>query len=75
MPGPVRGPGAHGRPMQKPKNTKKTILRLIRYLASYKLLFVFVFISILISSGANVASSYFLQPVLNDYIIPMIGQK
>ncbi|MBR3813585.1 MAG: ABC transporter ATP-binding protein [Spirochaetaceae bacterium] len=75
MPGPGRGPGAHGRPMQKPKNTKKTIFRLVRYLASYKLLFVFVFISILISSGANVASSYFLQPVLNDYIIPMIGQK
>ena len=75
MPGPGRGPGGHGRPMQKPKNAKKTIARLVRYLASYKLLFVFVFMCIIVSSGANVASSYFLQPVLNDYIIPMIGKK
>ena len=75
MPGPGRGPGGHGRPMQKPKNAKKTIARLVKYLASYKLLFVFVFMCIIVSSGANVASSYFLQPVLNDYIIPMIGKK
>ena len=75
MPGPGRGPGGHGRPMQKPKNAKKTIVRLVKYLASFKFLFIFVFISIIISSGANVASSYFLQPVLNDYIIPLIGSK
>ncbi|NLK46820.1 MAG: ABC transporter ATP-binding protein [Treponema sp.] len=72
---PTQRHGRHGRPVQKPKNAKKTIKRLLKYLAFYKFLFVFVFLCIIVSSGANVASSYFLQPILNDYIVPAIGSK
>lgn len=75
MPGP--GPRGRGRggPMQKPKNAGKTIRRLLGYLAQYKILLAFVCFCIILSSGASIASSYFLQPILNNYIIPFIGQE
>ncbi len=75
-PGPGGPGGGHGmRPGAKPQDVKKTLLRITRYLGKYKLHLVAVLILVLINSLANVAGSYFLKPVINDYIMPWIGQK
>ncbi len=73
MPGPGRGP--RGMKPQKPKNTKQTIGRLFSYLGSYKLILVIVFFCILINAGAQILSNYMIRPILNDYIMPLIGQQ
>ena len=58
----------------KPKNAKKTILRLISYMGKFKALWILVLLCVLISSGASVIGSYLIKPALNKYIIPFIGQ-
>ena len=72
MPGPR---GKMNGVMQKPKNVGKTIKRLFSYLGGYKFLFLLVFLCIIVSSGAQIAGNYMLRPVLNKYIIPLIGQQ
>ncbi|WP_394903174.1 ABC transporter ATP-binding protein [Clostridium butyricum] len=54
----------------KPKNVKKTLGRLFGYIKKYKLMLAAVCIFILISSCAMITGSYFLKPIVNDYIIP-----
>ncbi|MBQ2528852.1 MAG: ABC transporter ATP-binding protein, partial [Treponema sp.] len=61
MPRPEKG-------ADKPKNTKKTMRRLISYLGKYKVLLIFVFMAVLVSSGAQVAGDYFLKPAINTLV-------
>ncbi len=75
MPGPRGGKGGMGRPMQKPQNVGKTIKRIINYLTEYKGLLVAVVFCILFSSAAMIVGTGLLRPVLNDYIVPFIGQE
>ncbi|MCQ2586145.1 MAG: ABC transporter ATP-binding protein/permease [Treponema sp.] len=58
----------------KPKNTKKTIGRLIQLMKKYSGLWIIVFICVLLSSGAGVAGGYMIKPAINNYIMPLIGQ-
>ncbi|NLC05080.1 MAG: ABC transporter ATP-binding protein [Erysipelothrix sp.] len=52
----------------------KTLKRLLNYVFSkYKKLYIVVLIGIIISSMASVASSLFLQTLIDDYIQPLIG--
>lgn len=71
-PGGPGGPG--GGPMravfERPKNAKKTILRLLTYLDNRKLALAITFVFMLLSSAAALAGSYFLKPLINDYILP-----
>ena len=67
---PPKGHGPHGHGFQRPKNTKKTFLRLLGYMGKYKLLLILVAFCLLLSSIASVATGYLLKPILNDYIIP-----
>lgn len=60
---------------QKPRNTKKTILRLVSYMGRFKILWIFVFLFVIVSALAEVAGAYMLKPAINDYIIPLIGKK
>ena len=69
-----RGPG-RGPALEKPKNPKETIGRLAKYLMAYKGQMLLVVVGIIGSSGASVASTYFLKPIINDYIVPFIGQE
>ena len=69
-----RGPG-RGPALEKPKNPKETIGRLAKYLMAYKGQMLLVIVGIIGSSGASVASTYFLKPIINDYIVPFIGQE
>ncbi len=50
----------------------KTLKRLMSYLGEYKLKLIFVVICILISSAASVASSLFLQTLIDSYIQPLL---
>ena len=54
----------------KPKNMKKTLKQLMSYLGKYKLQLLFVMILLVINSFAMVAGSYFLKPLVNNYILP-----
>lgn len=64
---------AKGRPpMQRFK--PGTIKRLLSYMAGYKIQLILVVLSILISAGAGAASSLFLQTLVDNYIIPLLGQ-
>lgn len=75
MHGRPRGPQAAatmGRKFQKPEG--KTIKRLLSYIMRYKIRFIFVMICIIINALTNVASSLFLQVLIDDYIIPLQQQ-
>lgn len=71
IPGP-RGPG--GGPMmrgfEKPKNTGKTVRRLLSYLNDRVVALAIVVVLMLLSSAGMLAGSYFIKPIINDYILP-----
>ena len=54
----------------KPKNMKKTLKTLMQYIGRYKLLLALVMALIVVNSFAMVAGSYFLKPLVNNYILP-----
>ena len=65
MPGPNRAPrGGY----QKPKDLKKTILRLLGYLTRSKLPLLAVLGCLLVSVCSNIGGSYMLRGIINDFI-------
>ena len=61
------GPGPGGKmKFEKPKNTKKTLLRLLSYVTQKKALLIIVFILVLFSSFADIIGTYLLTPVINE---------
>ena len=52
----------------KPKDTQGSILRLLRYLNPYKFHVLIAFICVLISTGATLAGSYMLRPIINGLV-------
>ncbi|PXV89043.1 ATP-binding cassette subfamily B protein [Lachnotalea glycerini] len=64
------------RPVKKSKNAGKTLKRLIVYiLKQYKLQFMLVAACIIISSLAGVVGTLFLKNLIDDYILPLLGQS
>ena len=61
------GPGARGG-YQKPKDAKRTMLRLMKYISGKKWLLVIVFLCVIISSVASIAGTYLIRPVLNELV-------
>ena len=60
---------------KKAKDAKGTMKRLLGYIArGNQLRLAVVFILLLVSTVANVASSLFLKSLIDDYIAPLIGQ-
>ena len=53
---------------QRPKDTKKTIKRLLTYITARKSLLVLIGVFLLISTVAGVASTYILRPVINNLV-------
>ncbi|MDD4797898.1 MAG: ABC transporter ATP-binding protein [Eubacteriales bacterium] len=51
-----------------------TIKRLLSYMAEYRLRLLFVVVCILISAGVSAISALFLQRLIDDYILPLLGQ-
>lgn len=69
-PGPRKGMPAG----PKPKNTKGTAIRLLKYVGKQKALFAGMIIFALISSIATVSASLFMKPIIDDILTPMIGK-
>ena len=68
---------AHGgdKKFESPKNVRSTISRLFRYMLHYRGQLAIVFICIIISALAGVAGTYFIKPIINDYVVPLIGSQ
>ncbi len=65
----VHGPGKHGKrgvmAGGKPRNAKKTVGRLLGYIANQKLKLGIVFLCVIGGTIANLAGSYMLRPIIN----------
>ena len=61
------GPHARGG-FQKPKDTKKTIKRLLTYITTRKSLLVLIGVFLIISAVASTAGTYILRPVINNLV-------
>ena len=55
---------------KRPKDTKKTLRKLLHYLGIHKVSMIFVVVLVVISSFANIMGTYLLKPVINQYIVP-----
>ena len=53
---------------QKPRDTKATMKRIIRYLEIYRLKLIIVFFCVLVSSVTTLAGSYMIRPILNSVV-------
>lgn len=74
MRGPMRGP-ENGKPIPKLQNVKATILRLLSYIVKQKWLFIGMLVFAAINSLATVSASLFIQPIIDDFFIPLVGHK
>lgn len=59
--------------MSKMQFDKTALRRLFSYMKEYKGQLVFVVICILLSAIASATSSVFLQTLIDDYIVPLLG--
>lgn len=71
MPGPGMKRGNHR--FQKPKNVKKTVLRLFGHLSKRKWLLILVVVMVLLSTLGMVSASYFIRVIVDDYLQPMLA--
>ena len=60
---------------EKTKFDGKTLKRLLGYMKEYKGTMILVTVCILLSAIASAASSMFLQTLIDDYIVPLVGQS
>ncbi len=51
-----------------------TVKRLFSYMARYKIRLAFVIVCILLSGAATAAASLFLKTLIDDYVLPLLGQ-
>ena len=63
-PGPGHGPGRNT--VQKPKASKETIKRLLKYIAKDKMMLIIVFFCVIFSSATAILGSYLLRPIVNN---------
>lgn len=59
----------------KPSDTTGTVKRLIKYIGKQKSLLVGMIVFVIISSVATVMASVFIQPIVDDLLIPAVGQE
>ena len=71
----MAGPQGRKPKIGKPRDAGKIIKRLLQYQSKYKFQLIVVAIAIIISALAGVAGIYFLKPIINVYIVPLIGQE
>ncbi len=55
---------------KRPKNTKKTLKALMKYMGNHKWMLALVALLVFISTGANIMGTYLLKPVINRFILP-----
>ncbi|MBR0462824.1 MAG: ABC transporter ATP-binding protein [Clostridia bacterium] len=62
--GPRRGPGLKG--IKKPQNSGAIIKRLFGYIMAYRWRIALAVVCLLISTGANMAGTYLMRPIVNN---------
>ena len=55
---------------QKPRNSKRTLLRLFSYLIQEEKKLPIILVLLVLNIATTLATSYLLRPIINDYIIP-----
>ena len=76
MGGGMRGPGRRMQGGTRIENPGKVFKRLMAYIfKNYAIHFIFVLICIVLSVVASIQGTLFMQRLIDDYILPMIGQK
>lgn len=69
------GKGPRG-PKPKIKNPGKLFARLMKYIfANYKFHIIFVAVGILVGVFANVQGTLFMQTLIDDYVLPLMGTE
>ncbi len=71
----MAGPHDRSRVMKKPEDVKKTVKRTLSYMEHYRPQLIIVVFAIVASAVAGVAGTYFLKPLINEYIVPFIGKE
>jgi ATP-binding cassette, subfamily B, multidrug efflux pump len=67
MPGPMRD----SRPGNKPQNTFKTLKRILKYMAAFRLQLILVIAAIVVSASTQIIGTSFLKKVVDSYIQPL----
>ena len=60
--------------MKKPRNTKKTVLQLFKYMMRHKFLLIIACICSVTAPVFTARATFLLKPAINDGIIPLFGQ-
>ncbi|MBQ9989195.1 MAG: ABC transporter ATP-binding protein [Clostridia bacterium] len=63
-----------GQRMARPRVSRATLVRLMGYLKPYRGHLIAVAIGVIVSAIAGVAGTYFLKPIINECIEPLMGQ-
>ena len=71
----MHGPKKRGPAPAKPKNTGATVKRLIKYIAKEKALLIGMIVLVIVSSAATVCASLFIQPLIDELLVNIAGQK
>ena len=66
--GPGGGPGAHFGPIERAKNPRVTLTRLLRYLLAYKVELLVILVSVVATSVLNLLGPYYIGVAVDDYI-------
>ena len=74
-----QGPGGrHGRGLPgggQPKDSRRTVVRLLRYLEEDKAKMALAFVCVIANTVCMLAGSYMLRPIINTYIAPVNGSR
>ena len=63
---PPMGPGGRrGAPVKKPRNAKKTLLKILQYIGKNKFLLLVVLLMLILTTLCSAGASYWLKPILN----------
>lgn len=54
----------------RPKNLKRTVLKLMGYMGNHKFLLLLVAVLVSVSASAGLVGTYMLKPIVNQYIVP-----
>ena len=68
------GPGGHSHKFEKPRDVKGTLRRILSYLAPFKWRLALTLVCVLVSALSGVVGTWFVKPILNQYVVPFIGQ-
>jgi ATP-binding cassette subfamily B protein len=72
---PMGPPGRRSHGSQKPKDTKKTLLRILEYIGKSKSLLLVVFVALILSTVCTTGASYWLKPILDDVATSIKAQN